>query len=123
MKEKLLDLQKNRDNVYDRNFFLLADESFYMSHNHNTHIYLKDDCQFSIFAVPMDSAVAVGEKSVVFYFRDDTAVLVAHGIAFFQQVVLRIAHGHHAQQGECCYDSLSHRVGIMLCFEKAPEWP
>ena len=35
-----LDLQKNRDNVYDRNFFLLADESFYMSHNHNTHIYL-----------------------------------------------------------------------------------
>ena len=35
-----LDLQKNRDNVYDRNFFLLADENCYMSHNHNTHIYL-----------------------------------------------------------------------------------
>ena len=38
--EEGIDIQKNRDNVYDRNFFLLADENCYMSHNHNTHIYL-----------------------------------------------------------------------------------
>ena len=38
--EEGIDIQKNRDNVYDRNFFLLADENCYMSHNHKTHIYL-----------------------------------------------------------------------------------
>ena len=34
------EIQKNRDNVYDRDFFLLSDEKCYMSHDHNNHIYL-----------------------------------------------------------------------------------
>ena len=34
------DIQKNRDNVYDRDFFLLDGESYYMSHDHKNHIYL-----------------------------------------------------------------------------------
>ena len=33
-------IQKRRDNVYSRDFYLLSDESCYMSHDHKNHIYL-----------------------------------------------------------------------------------
>ena len=34
------EIQKSRDYVYDRYFFLLDGENCYMSHDHKNHIYL-----------------------------------------------------------------------------------
>ena len=34
------EIQKNRYNVYDRDFFLLNGENYYISHDHKNHIYL-----------------------------------------------------------------------------------
>ena len=34
------EIQKSRDYVYDRDFFLLDGENCYMSHDHKNHIYL-----------------------------------------------------------------------------------
>ena len=33
-------IQKRRDNVYSRDFYLLSGESYYMTHDHKNHIYL-----------------------------------------------------------------------------------
>ena len=34
------EIQSSRNNVYDRDFFLLDGENYYMSHEHKNHIYL-----------------------------------------------------------------------------------
>ena len=34
------EIQKSKDNVYERDYFFLGGESYYIRHNHNNHIYL-----------------------------------------------------------------------------------
>ena len=36
------EIQKSKDNVYERDYFFLGGESYYIRHNHNNHIYLSN---------------------------------------------------------------------------------